>query len=89
MIIEFIKDHNVGILKGTVIEVNEKTAKRFIEQGYAIETEKPEVIVKPTKAVEVKVNDCKDCQDSENECKDCAKKKKTPYKLAKEQQTKK
>ena len=39
MIIKFIKEHEVGISKGTVTNVNETIALKFIANGYAEESD--------------------------------------------------
>ena len=43
MIIEFIKDHSIGIKKGEIKKVEEKQAERLIKEGYAKESS-PEAI---------------------------------------------
>ncbi len=89
MIVKFIKDHPIGIPKGTVKNIDNKLAERFIEAEYCKEaTEKEhkaylkklaDAKVKALKALNTPKTVCEECEENKTSktktvCKECEEK---------------
>lgn len=87
MVVEFKKNHPVGIPKGAIKEVDEKLGNKLISEGYAIESDQEtldKAKAKREAEEKAKVQELKkislvqkkkpcDCKEEETDCEDCRK----------------
>ena len=71
MIVKFIKDHPIGIPKGTVKNIDNKLAERFIEAEYCKEATEKEHKAYLKKLNDAKVKALKELNTPKAECKEC------------------
>ena len=74
MIVKFTKDHPIGIPKGTVKNIDNKLAERFIEAEYCKEATEKEHKAYLKKLNDAKVKALKALNTPKKECKECEEK---------------
>jgi hypothetical protein len=71
MIVKFIKDHPIGIPKGTIKNIDNKLAERFIEGEYCKEATEKEYKAYLKKLSDAKIKASKPLIQAKKECKEC------------------
>lgn len=71
MIVKFIKDHPIGIPKGTVKNIDNKLAERFIEAEYCKEATEKEYKAYLKKLADAKIKALKALTTPETVCQEC------------------